>query len=195
MCLIPGAGLRTRNAASRRDGPGSSARPDYAYRVGVAIELAGAERIDELEELRLVLHDHHAAIAPTLAGTPTRDRPEAWARRRRRYAEWLAEPGAFVLIARREDAAIGFAVVSVEGGYESWDAGERVGAIHDIAVLPAARGEGVGGLLLDRAAAELAATGIGHYRLNVLVGNDDAIRFYERRGLTAVTIQMLGPTG
>jgi ribosomal protein S18 acetylase RimI-like enzyme len=162
--------------------------------VGVEVELAGAERIDELEELRLVLHEHHAAIAPTLAGAPARARPEAWALRRARYVEWLAEPGAFVAIARREGEAIGCAVVSVEGGYESWDAGERVGAVHDIAVLPGARGEGVGGLLLDRVAAELAAAGISHYRLNVLIGNDDAFRFYERRGLTAITTQMLGPT-
>jgi len=43
-------------------------------------------------------------------------------------------------------------------------------------------------------AAELAAAGVSHYRLLVLDGNDGAVRFYEREGMTTVIHQMLATT-
>lgn len=161
----------------------------------VAIERVGAERIEEMEPLYLALHEHHTAIRPALAGGPAREAAESWQRRRRRYRDWLAQPGAFALLARGEDgAAVGFAVVTVEAGYDSWHCGERLGEVHDIALLPAARGGGLGSELLARVAAELAADGVEYYRLLVLDGNDDAVRFYERAGLGTVVQQMLGRT-
>lgn len=162
----------------------------------VAIERVGAERIDELGSPYLALHEHHALIRPQLAGAPARDAADSWRRRRRHYQAWLAQPGAFALLARPAGGggALGFAVVTVEDAYDSWDCGERIGDVHDLAVLPAARGAGLGGELLARVAAELAADGVSHYRLLVLDGNDGAVRFYERAGMTAVVHQMLGPT-
>jgi ribosomal protein S18 acetylase RimI-like enzyme len=161
----------------------------------VAIERVGAERIEEMEPLYLALHEHHTAIRPELRGGAAREAAESWQRRRGRYRDWLARPGAFALLARSEDgAAVGFAVVTVEDGYDSWQCGERIGEVHDIALLPAARGGGLGGELLARVAAELAADGVEYYRLLVLEGNDDAVRFYERAGLTTVVQQMLGRT-
>jgi ribosomal protein S18 acetylase RimI-like enzyme len=163
----------------------------------MAIERVGAERIDEVGPLYVALHQHHAAVRPQLAGAPARDAEESWRRRRGRYHGWLAQPGAFALLARHADggAAVGFAIVTVEDAYDSWDCGERIGEVHDIALLPEARGAGLGGALLARVAAELAADGVSHYRLLVLDGNDDAVRFYERAGMTAVVHQMLGRTG
>ncbi len=163
----------------------------------VAIERVGAERTEELGPLYIALHEHHTAVRPQLAGAPARDAEDSWRRRRRHYEDWLAQPGAFALLARPESggAAVGFAVVTVEDAYDSWDCGERIGDVHDIAVLPAARGAGLGGELLARVAAELAADGVSHYRLLVLDGNDDAVRFYERSGMTTVVHQMLGRTG
>lgn len=158
------------------------------------IERVGAERIEEMGPLYVALHEHHAAIRPRLGDGPARDAAESWRRRRRRYQAWLAQPGAFALLARRDGEAVGFAVVTVEDGYDSWDCGERVGEVHDIALLPAARGGGLGGELLARVAAELAADGVEHHRLLVLGGNDDAVRFYERAGMKIVIQQMLGRT-
>jgi ribosomal protein S18 acetylase RimI-like enzyme len=162
----------------------------------IAIERVGGERIEELAPLYIALHEHHAAVRPQLAGAPARDAEESWRRRCRHYESWLAQPGAFALLARPLDggAAVGFAVVTVEDAYDSWDCGERIGDVHDIAVLPQARGAGLGGQLLARVAAELAADGVSHYRLLVLDGNDDATRFYERAGMSTVVHQMLGRT-
>lgn len=169
----------------------------------IAIERVGAERIEAMAPLYEALHEHHARIAPALAGGPARETGESWRRRRRHYEKWLAQPGAFALLARKAAAdgeayageVVGYAVVSVEAGFDSWDCGERVGDLHDLAVLPAARGAGLGHELLARVAAELATAGISQYRLLVLEGNDDAVRFYEREGLTTVVQMMLGPTG
>ncbi len=160
----------------------------------VEIERAGAERIAELEPLYLALAEHHGRIRPSLAGLAARDGAAGWASRRPHYEEWLASPGAFVLLARRDGAAIGFALVTVEPGFDSWGEGGAIGELHDLAVLPAARGAGVGTLLLDRVAAELAAAGIEHLRLDVLAGNDDAARLYERWGMEPVVTTMLAPT-
>jgi ribosomal protein S18 acetylase RimI-like enzyme len=160
----------------------------------ISISRGGPERIDDLERLYDALRSHHETIAPSLAGAPARGAVDSWERRRANYVRWLGQPDAFALLAARADELVGFAVVSVEPGFDSWDSGERVGEVHDIAVLPSARGAGLGGRLLARTREELAAAGCRFYRLNVLAGNDDAVRFYEREGLATVTTQMMGPT-
>jgi ribosomal protein S18 acetylase RimI-like enzyme len=160
----------------------------------VEIERAGAERIEELEPLHLALAEHHGRIRPSLAGLEARDGASGWANRRPHYEEWLAAPGAFVLIARRGGAAVGFALVTVEPGFDGWGEGGAIGELHDLAVLPAERGGGIGTRLLDRVAAELDAAGVEHLRLLVLAGNDDAARLYERWGMEPVVTTMLGRT-
>jgi GNAT superfamily N-acetyltransferase len=160
----------------------------------VSIVKAGSERLDELEPLYRALHVHHAEVAPDLAGMPACEATESWLRRRRRYGSWLARPGSFVLLAERGAGPIGFALVTVEEGYDGWGCGERLGEVRDLAVLPEERGAGVGRLLLGRVAEELAAEGIERYRLMVLTANTGAIRLYERLGLRPVSQQMLGRT-
>ena len=49
-------------------------------------------------------------------------------------------------------------------------------------MLPHERGRGVGQALLDSASERLHALGAGEISLDLLVGNDDAGRFYEREG-------------
>lgn len=160
----------------------------------VSIVKTGGERLDELEPLYRALHVHHAEVAPELAGMGACDAAESWRRRRRRYGPWLAQPGSFVLLAERGERPIGYALVTVEEGYDGWGAGERLGEVRDLAVLPEERGAGVGRLLLERVTAELAAGGIERYRLMVLSANVDAVRLYERLGMRPVTLQMLGRT-
>ena len=86
-------------------------------------------------------------------------------------------------------------MVTIEGGYDSWNSGEETGEVRDIAVAEDARGGGLGSRLLARVASELVEAKVGFYRLRVLGGNDGAVRFYERNGLATVTTEMLGPTG
>lgn len=153
--------------------------------------LGGRERIADLELLYIELHEHHVAIAPQMAGLPPRTPADSWAGRRARYEEWLAAPGSFVLLAERGGAPVGYALVTTASGYQAWASGDRVGEVHDLVVAGAARGAGVGSALMDGVERQLAAQGIRELRLTVLHGNDDALRFYESRGMTYVTHALL----
>jgi GNAT superfamily N-acetyltransferase len=148
----------------------------------VQITRAGAEQIERLAPLYAALQTHHTTFAPTLGRMPARPLEEAWRRRRERYAHWLAAPGSFLLVAEREHP-IGFALATLESGYDGWRAEGGLGEIRDLVVLPERRGEGIGTLLLDAAEREFARSGVRHYRLNVLASNAQATRFYTRRGM------------
>jgi ribosomal protein S18 acetylase RimI-like enzyme len=162
------------------------------YGAEVRIACCGPERIGVLEPLYRALHAHHVTVAPDLAGMATRPADEAWRARRGRYERWLAEPGAFVAIASREQEAVGYALVSLGEGLQGWASGGRIADVLDLAVLPQMRGQGIGTALLDAVEARLRETGIERYRLLVLAANADAARFYARRGLEVVSHVMLG---
>lgn len=61
-----------------------------------------------------------------------------------------------------------------------------------IFVAPAARGRGVGGLLLDAVEAEARARGLARVRLDVIDANPRARALYDRRGFQAVGGQSAG---
>ncbi len=153
---------------------------------------AGPEQLDDVRQVYLTLHDHHAALTPTAAGATVRDRDESWRRRRARYVEWLSSPGGFFLLAASGEQPVGYAIVSLGPGLQTWASGERIGDIHDIAVLPELRGRGVGTRLMERIDRELAATGVKERRLTVLASNRDAVRFYERQQMELTTYVMFG---
>lgn len=161
----------------------------------VRIVRAGRERIPDLEPLFGALHDHQVRVAPTLTNFENRSADEAWLRRRAKYEKWLGEPGAFVLLAEGGGRAVGYALVSLGGGYDSWHSPERIGDVHDLAVLPDARGRGIGMMLMDAVEDELRSVGVTHCRLRVIARNHDAIEFYERRGMSRVSTIFLQPIG
>jgi ribosomal protein S18 acetylase RimI-like enzyme len=156
----------------------------------VTLERGGAELIDEIEPLWLGLFDHHLAIGA--AGLRTIDRSESWPRRRALYAGLLAGRDAFVILARRERAAVGYALVHVrDGADDTWATGERVAELESLAVLPAERGRGLGSLLLDAVDARLAELEVGDVIVAVLVGNDAAEALYRRRGWVPAMTKMI----
>jgi len=160
----------------------------------VAITRAGAERIDDLEPLWQAMHAHHRSVAGHLeAVAPFRSPEESWRRRRAHYERVLAEPDTFLLLAERNGRAVGCALVLVTGTQASLEVGERVADLDTFSVLPDERGQGLGGRLLDEVYAELRRRGIGELALVVMEGNDDAVRFYERRGLIPYLTFMIGP--
>ncbi len=130
-----------------------------------------------------------------MAGLRARPALDSWTRRRVRYEEWLTTPGAFVLLAERATVPVGYAVVSMASGYQAWASGDLVGEVHDLVVDGRARGERVGSALMDGVVAQLAMQGIRELRLTVLAANDEAIRFYEAKGMTCVTLTLLGRVG
>jgi ribosomal protein S18 acetylase RimI-like enzyme len=163
------------------------------------IERLDPEEVDVLRPLWLALRDHHATLTEDWG--PVRADDDSWARRRRDYVSWLAEPDAFCLVARRapDGPALGYAVVTVNAGSPTWAAVERFGYLETLSVLPSARGAGVGGALLDGVQAHLSALGVVRVELTMVARNEAARRFYERAGFDVRFVTMVrdaaGPTG
>lgn len=144
------------------------------------IRKIGASELDLLEPLWNALREHHSSVTPEL-GTP-RSRRESWLRRRGEYEGWLADDGAFVLLAQRGGREVGYAMVHVRDGSPTWPLSERAGEIETLSVLPEERGGGTGTALLEAVREELGARGITELSLHVMSNNKDARRFYERHG-------------
>ncbi|APE27461.1 GNAT family N-acetyltransferase [Aurantiacibacter gangjinensis] len=88
-------------------------------------------------------------------------------------------PGAFSLIARLDDTAVGLA--NCFTGFSTFAAAPLVN-IHDMAVLPAHRGKGVGRALMQAVEAEALKRGACKVTLEVLGGNDTAKALYRSCG-------------
>ncbi len=112
------------------------------------IVAAGAERIADLEPLWRSLLEHHLKVdEPDLAAI--RRERQTWAGRRRGFEQLLAHPDSFVLIAEIDGTPVGYCVVDVRGREDNWRiAGDRYADLESIAVLPLARGHGVGTALM-----------------------------------------------
>ena len=149
----------------------------------ITITSIGADEIERLAPLWQTIHEHHKGIAPTLG--PYVDAATSWRVRRDVYETSLGREG-FAFIAA-EDADVGYALVAIGGDdrlwADTWVVGEQVAELVSLAVVPTARGRGIGTRLLDAVDAELAKRGIDDLVIGVVAGNEKAIRLYERRGL------------
>jgi ribosomal protein S18 acetylase RimI-like enzyme len=159
----------------------------------VEIVRAGAERIPDLQPLWESLSRHHAEVAPELAMLgEVRPEADSWAFRRQLYEEWLQDPDAFVLIAESDGEPVGYAMVELRGPEETWATGDRVAELETLAVLPGHRGRGIGSALVERMHDELRRLGVSHFVVSVIASNADAVRFYERLGLTTFLVTYAG---
>lgn len=156
--------------------------------VEIAIRRLDPAELDRLEPLWSALRLHHASIAPGFG--PPRERSDSWRRRREEYGRWLAEPGAFALVAERLSEPAGYAMVRPRHGSATWPLSEPAAELETLSVLPSERGQGIGSALLDAVGAELAASGISALSLLAVAGNDQAIQFYERHGFKTAAIWM-----
>jgi ribosomal protein S18 acetylase RimI-like enzyme len=158
--------------------------------LGVTLHHGKQELVGELEPLWLSLFDHH--LTTGAAGLPVIPRSESWPRRRALYEQLLRGQDAFVVVARRGPAAVGYALGHVHlGPDDTWATGDRIGEVESLALLPGERGRGIGTLLLDCAEAILEDHGARDVVIGVLAGNDGARRFYERRGMSPAIIKMM----
>ncbi len=147
----------------------------------VEIERVGAEAVDRFAPLWESLRSHHESLEPHIAMiAPER----SWELRRELELRFLAPAGSFALVAVQDGRDVGYAVVTIhEGPDDTWVTGDRIAEVETLSVAPDARGAGIGTLLLDRVDAELEQAGIRDLQIAVIVANDAARRFYERRGL------------
>jgi ribosomal protein S18 acetylase RimI-like enzyme len=149
---------------------------------GVRIELAGVERLDEVRELWLELHRHHRAVVGALPLVANDD--ASWDRRRALYAGRLALGTGFLVLAVDQDTVVGYALVCIEEGPDdTFPVGDRYAELYSLSVALALRGRGIGTELLDFVDRELERRSIRDLKVAVMVGNTDAQRLYERRGL------------
>lgn len=161
---------------------------------GYEVVELGREEIDRVAPLFKQLVEFHGGVVE--GAWPVRDAGAAWAIRRRQYEEWLGEGSARMLVAvpagEPGAAALGYAVLGVKPSMASWDLGERVGELETLAVDAAARGRGIGTLLIEACRERLRAEGISHWTVGVVEANEGATRLYERAGFRPFYREMLG---
>jgi ribosomal protein S18 acetylase RimI-like enzyme len=125
------------------------------------------------------------------------DDDASWSRRRATYLAWLtADDEAFLAVATLAGQPVGYAMTRIDKGLDdTWDVGGNYAEVYTLSVAPHVRGQGVGSRLLDFVDSELVRRGIRGLAVAVMVGNADAQRFYERRGLRPgeVLFYRLGP--
>ncbi|MEV6810269.1 GNAT family N-acetyltransferase [Streptomyces sp. NPDC051132] len=150
----------------------------------VTVQQGGPESLDRLEPLWRALHAHHQSVQPGFAYHPD---GRSWELRRSCYVRWLQAADSFVLVAERHGRAVGYAFVEIRPGPDdTWVTGPRVAELQTLSVAPAARGQGIGTLLLDAVDEELERLGVGDLFVAALAANTGARRLYERRGLRPV---------
>jgi ribosomal protein S18 acetylase RimI-like enzyme len=143
----------------------------------LTIELLPAEGLDLIEPLWRLLQADQARLWTAL---PPRDPADSWAMRRRRYADWLACSDSFILVARRGERLVGYFMVAVAEGDETFDTGERLAELESLVVLPEERGAHLGELFFQAGMDRLEELGVEHVTCGVLVTNHFIRRFCER---------------
>lgn len=93
----------------------------------------------------------------------------------------LAGAASFIAWLGTGDTAQAIGLINCQEGYSTFKARPLLN-IHDIAVLPAHRGQGVGQALLAAAQAHAQARGCCKLTLEVLTGNHAALASYQRFG-------------
>jgi ribosomal protein S18 acetylase RimI-like enzyme len=117
----------------------------------------------------------------------------AWQRRRGRYEQTLSEPSGLLFVAERGGRVVGALIGEVEDpadGSDTYAVPTSTAHVHDLAVLPEAQGAGIGRALMERFEQELRDRGTKSYGLDVMAGNEVAVRFYAALGLELAQMTM-----
>ncbi|HVV90351.1 MAG TPA: GNAT family N-acetyltransferase [Solirubrobacterales bacterium] len=126
---------------------------------------------------------------------PGRDPEAAWRFRRAQYVAWLesGEGRLFVVPGARDEATpLAYACLRIGAAPSTFDLGERIGDLESLSVTAAARGQGIGTLLIEHCRSLLRAAGVTHWTVTAIAANVDAVRLYEREGFEVLSHNMLG---
>jgi ribosomal protein S18 acetylase RimI-like enzyme len=111
----------------------------------------------------------------------------------RGYGEFLRKQssvsGIIVLVAERNGEVVGYAYAGVEG-WDYMSLRGPAGALYDIVVDEAHRGQGIGRMLLDAAVAELELRGVPRVVLSTAEQNEPAQRLFASGGFRRTMIEM-----
>jgi ribosomal protein S18 acetylase RimI-like enzyme len=151
-----------------------------AYEESVTIVVAGVEGVEEVEVLWKALHQHHEEVAPHFGITLELD--ESWKRRKANYQKWLREAGTRLFIAKDNGKSVGYVLVRIIGGSETWKSGDRIAELETFSILPGYRRSGVGTRLMDEIYTYLRKEGIREIGVNVVDTNVEALKFYKKAG-------------
>ena len=106
----------------------------------------------------------------------------------------LGEPDVIVLVAERAGEVIGYTYAGMEG-HDYMALRGPAGALYDIVVDPAHRGEGIGRRLLDATLALLRERGAPRIVLSTAERNEPAQRLFARAGFRRTMIEMTRELG
>ena len=138
----------------------------------------------------LLVAEHHAFDAQRfIPATP--DTPRGYASY---LGTQLGKEEVVILVAEAAGTVLGYAYAGMEG----WDymaLRGPAGAVYDLVVDPACRGQGIGRALLERVLAELAARGAPRMVLSTAEQNTAAQRLFARAGFRRTMIEMTRETG
>jgi ribosomal protein S18 acetylase RimI-like enzyme len=160
--------------------------------VGHVIRRGTGADIEDLRPLWVSMVEHHREVSGRT--WPVRAAEDAWVRRRAQYREWLTDGTGTLFLSADTDTGglIGYAMVQVHEPGATWDLGAHVGELESLAVIPAARGAGVGSDLIAACRAELRSRAIEYWLVAVVEVNEGAVRLYEREGFRPYYRNLLG---
>jgi ribosomal protein S18 acetylase RimI-like enzyme len=154
----------------------------------VQISDGDADQIDRLRPVFLTLHDHHRAFSAVALTEPAE---RAWTERASTYAEYFVSGRALLHLATHREQCVGYALTVVhDTNDDTFPMAPRYAELYTLAVLPEWRGSGLGSRLMDAVDAALQDAGIPNLTVAVMAGNNDAVRFYQRRGLVPGEIML-----
>ena len=150
-------------------------------RVAVEINTGSVRDIPELRAAFLSLQEHHRGLSAIALTEPDE---RAWTARVSTYEEYFADRRALLHVARLDGGCVGYAFTVLHpGSDDTFPLGAGCAELYPLAVLPEARGSGIGIALLDAVDAVLADRAIQNLTVAVMAQNEPAIRLYRRRGL------------
>lgn len=152
--------------------------PNATLPSDVTLHSGGPELLDRVKPQWLEQRDFHAELTPVW-------REEMLARSFERRCEQLlakAVHGFHVILAQRAAVDVGYVLCSINGA--------RRGEVDSFLVTAAERGQGLGRALLSASLQWLTAQQSADIVVEVLAGNDAALRLYEAFGFRSRTIMM-----
>ena len=151
-----------------------------------SVRRARAKDLPRIGALGALLVETHHAFDPRLFLGATRGTLRGYAAF---IGSQLDEPNAAIFVAEQGNEVLGYAYVALES-YDYMSLRGPAGILHDIIVDPAARGRGVGRLLLDAALVYLKSRGAPQVVLSTAVKNEAAQRLFASVGFRSTMIEM-----